>query len=461
MSARPWTPRLRRASGPLYAAIADAIAADITRGKLRAGERLPTHRELAEAVGASVGTVTRAYAEAERRGLVRGQVGSGTFVRDLTDPASYSPMLDRSRIDLGPTAAPIVAGDLGHCALAAALAGLAARADLGALAGYQAHGGSEAQRAAGARWLATTGVDADPDEITVCSGAQHATVLALAALASPAGVLVEELTYPGALAAAGWLRLPTHPVALDEHGLVPDALARACRDSGAKVLYCTPTHHNPTAAVMPKERRLAIVDICREHGVSIVENGALAPLVAAPPPPLAALAPERTYHLSSLSKATIPALRVGFLRAPAAARRALEVAAAATVWSGSPLLAEIAAQWITDGTAAAIRDARRAEAAARQQVAAARLGRWQVRSHPTAYFLWLELPPQRRALELVEQAHARDLLIGPSHVFAARPGNAPNAVRVSLGAARSRAELDRGLTILAELLDTPAWSALQ
>lgn len=461
MPATSWTPRLRRAEGPLYAAIADALAADITRGKLRAGERLPTHRELAAAVGASIGTVTRAYAEAERRGLVRSQVGSGTFVRDLTDPASYSPMLDRSRIDLGPTAAPIVAGDLGHCALAAALAGLAARADLGALAGYQAHGGSEAQRAAGARWLATTGVDAEADEVTVCSGAQHATVLALAALACPAGVLVEELTYPGALAAAGWLRLPTHPVALDEHGLVPDALARACRDSGAKVLYCTPTHHNPTTAVMPKERRLAIVAVCREYGVTIVENAALAPLVAAPPPPLARLAPERTWHITSLSKATVPALRVGFLRAPATARRALETAAAATMWSGSPLLAEIAVQWIADGTATAIRDARRAEAAARQRLAADKLGLWPYRAHPTAYFLWLEIPPQRRALELVEQAHARDLLIGPSHVFAARPGNAPNAVRVSLGAARSRAELGRGLTILAELLDSPTWSTLR
>jgi DNA-binding transcriptional MocR family regulator len=212
---------------------------------------------------------------------------------------------------------------------------------------------------------------------------------------------------------------------------------------------------------MPRERRLALVAVCREYGVSIVEDGALAPLVADSPPPLARLAPERTYHITSLSKATVPALRVGFLRAPAAARRALETAAAATVWSGSPLLAEIAVQWIADGTAIAIRDARRAEATARQQLAAARLGHWQYRAHPTAYFLWLDIPPQRRALELVEQAHARDFLLGPSHVFAARPGNAPNAIRVSLAAARSRAELDRGLTILAELLDSPAWSALQ
>ena len=289
-----WNPRLRRSDAPLYLALVDALAADISAGKLRSGDRLPTHRELASTVGASIGTITRAYAEAERRGLTRSKVGNGTFVRDLTDRDSYSPMLDRERIDLGPSAVPILPGDLGHRALAASLSSLSSRADLGALSGYQSHGGSLAQRAAGARWLGSTGVVASPDEITVCSGAQHATVILLSALATTTGALVEELTYPGALSAAQWLRLPTHPVAVDEDGLLPDALAQACRASGAKVLYCTPTNHNPTTSVMPLLRRRAIVEICREHGVTIIENGARAPHVASAPPPRYALSPQRT-----------------------------------------------------------------------------------------------------------------------------------------------------------------------
>lgn len=455
MSNAPWRPRLRRSSAPLYAAIVDALAADVSTGRLRAGDRLPTHRELASALGTSLGTITRVYAEAERRGLVRSQVGSGTFVRDLTEPDRYTPMLDRDRIDLGPSAAPIVPGDLGHCALAAALSRLSARADLGALSGYQAHGGSLSQRAAGARWLALTGVAAQPDEITVCSGAQHATVLLLSALASAAGVLIEELTYPGVLSAAQWLRLPTHPVAIDEHGLLPEALALACRTSGARVLYCTPTNHNPTTAVMPLRRRQAIAALSRKHGITIIENGALAPLIAEAPPPLAALAPERTYHIGSLSKATLPALRIGFIRAPAAARRTLESAAGATVWSASPLLAELATQWIDDGTAAAIRDARRTEAAARQDLAQAALKGQTYQCNPTAYFIWMTIPEHRRATEVIEQAGARNVLLGPAHLFAARAGSAPNALRISLGAARSREELARGLAILAQVLAEP------
>lgn len=451
-----WKPRLRRSDAPMYAAIVDALSADISAGRLKAGERLPTHRELATAVGASLGTITRAYAEAERRGLIRSQVGNGTFVRDLAGEDPYTPQLDRTRIDLGPSAAPIVPGDFGHRALAAALAHLSTRADLGGLSGYQSHGGSEAQRAAGARWLGLSGVVTSPDEVTLCAGAQHGTALLLAELATPAGVMVEDLTYPGVLSAAQWLRLPTHPVAVDEEGLVPESLAQVCQASGAKLLYCTPTHHNPTSSVMPLARRKALVALCREHGVTLIENGALAPLVAEAPPPLVTLAPERTFHIGSLSKATVPALRIGFIRSPAEARRAIEHAAGATVWSVSPLLTEIAVQWISDGTAEAIRDARRGEAAARQGIAASVLKGHPYLSNPTAYFLWLSLPTHRRAEELVAEAAARNVLVGPAHLFAARVGSAPNALRVSLGAARSREELERGLTVLAGLLDDSA-----
>src|SRR5882757_3598158 len=76
-----WLPDLTQQRGPRYRAIADALAADITTGKLPTGSRLPTHRDLAYRLGVTVGTVSRAYAEAERRGLIGGEVGRGTFVR--------------------------------------------------------------------------------------------------------------------------------------------------------------------------------------------------------------------------------------------------------------------------------------------------------------------------------------------------------------------------------------------
>ncbi len=72
---------MRHATGPLYLVIADAIGQAITRRELLAGDRLPPQRQVAEALGIDLTTVTRAYAEAHRRGLLDAKVGRGTFVR--------------------------------------------------------------------------------------------------------------------------------------------------------------------------------------------------------------------------------------------------------------------------------------------------------------------------------------------------------------------------------------------
>ncbi|HEX6036546.1 PLP-dependent aminotransferase family protein [Longimicrobium sp.] len=446
-----WTPDVRDAGAPLYAAIVDALAHDVGRGALAPGQRLPTHRELARALGTSTGTITRAYIEAERRGLIHGRVGRGTFVRDLTDRGAYSPRVNPGRIDLGPMAVPAVPGDVGHAMLSAALSRLGARADLVALSGYQEHGGTAEQRRAGARWLALCGVPAAEHEVTVCAGAQHATAILLSALATDAGVLMEELTHAGALEAVKHLRIPAHPVTMDGDGLIPEALDAAAVRTGATVLYCTPTNHNPTGIVAPAARRVEIVRVCRARGITLIENGALSPLAAAAPPPLAALAPERTCYIGTLSKAALPALRIGFIRTPPELADRVELGVSATMWSVSPLLAEIAATWIGDGTAEALRDARRAEAAARWRIAARVLDGHGV-TGGTSYLLWLPIPVDRSALEVVEQAAARDVMIGPAHLFAVRPGSAPNAVRLSLGAPGSREELEEGLRIIAGIL---------
>src|SRR3546814_12736794 len=91
-----WTPNLDEASGPRYLAIAEALARDVAAGRLKAGDRLPTHRDLAWHLGVTVGTVSRAYAEAERRGLTSGEVGRGPFVNvpaatDQLHRWNYSP----------------------------------------------------------------------------------------------------------------------------------------------------------------------------------------------------------------------------------------------------------------------------------------------------------------------------------------------------------------------------------
>src|SRR5215472_13554131 len=77
-----WVPRIRESGKPVYRAIADAISDDLRSGRLRPGARLPPQRRLALALGVDLTTVTRAYNEARRRGLIDGRVGRGSFIRE-------------------------------------------------------------------------------------------------------------------------------------------------------------------------------------------------------------------------------------------------------------------------------------------------------------------------------------------------------------------------------------------
>src|SRR3990170_1428220 len=138
-----WNPRLAGRTGPRYRAIVEALAEDFAAGELRRGARLPTHRDLAETLGVTVGTVSRAYAEAARRGLVSGEVGRGTFVRGAFD----EPAEDGSEVcDLSQNHPPEPVARPQRAALIEALASLTASGDVGRLLDYPAAGGSSLDR---------------------------------------------------------------------------------------------------------------------------------------------------------------------------------------------------------------------------------------------------------------------------------------------------------------------------
>jgi DNA-binding transcriptional MocR family regulator len=447
-----WKPELNPGTKSRYAAIANALAHDIATGRLSQGHRLPTHRELADALGIAIGTVTRAYAEAERRGLVRGEVGRGTFVGPpQLQPASFAPTAARGGdvIDLSLNF-PVegVVPDL-----ASALRTIAKRADLADLLRYQPHAGTARHRAAGAAWAGRYGLTARPEQVLVCAGAQHAMVAIFSALARPGDrVLTEALTYPGMKALSSLLHLPLEGVAMDGEGVRVDALAEALASTGAKFLYCMPTIHNPTGGVLSEARRRAIAELARAHDVAIIEDDVHRFLVPDAPPPIAHFAPERTYHIAGTSKAIAGGLRVAFVTAPRAAVGRLEQRIWATTWMAPPLMAEIAALWIENGTADRLGAEQRREAAARQALARALLGEIAAKAHPHALHLWLELPDPWRSESFAREALGRGVAIAPAEIFAVGRAPIPHAVRVGLGAAHDRAELARALHILAELL---------
>lgn len=446
-----WRPDLADRSGPRYLAIADCLADDVRLGRLAEGERLPTHRDLADSLGLTVGTVSRAYAEAERRGLLHGEVGRGTFVggmaggTELPSPGATDPAV----VDLGLNL-PLYAQDPD---LGDALRTLAKRRDLHELLSYQPFAGSDRYRRAGAQWIARHGLDVEPAHVIVTGGAQHAIAILLGTLCRAGDVvLTEPLTYPGLKSVARLLGLETVPVAMDDEGLLPDALDRACGESGARVLYCLPTLHNPTTATMSGARRDEIAAVARRRDLLIIEDDVHGLLADDGGGPLACRAPERTFYIASTSKVVAGGLRVAFVAAPAAHVERVAATVAATLWALPPLTVELAAMWIDDGTADATCARKRAESGARQALARELLPVSAVRTHPRSYFLWLELPPTWQVDRFVREARARGVVVTGSDPFTVEPAAAPAAVRVSLSAPATRDEVAAGLQVLAELL---------
>src|SRR6516225_6999274 len=157
---------------PRYKQLVDRLAADIRAGRLRPGTRLPTHRDLAAREGLALVTATRVYAELEAMGLVSGETGRGTFVKE--------PLPRGQGIDLHAWTADTVDLSFNYPSspgqtdlLRTALRQLAAAGDLEALLRYQPHGGREHERATAARHLSSRRLEATTDTTLLVSGAQH------------------------------------------------------------------------------------------------------------------------------------------------------------------------------------------------------------------------------------------------------------------------------------------------
>ena len=416
-----------------YKQLVDTLAAEIRSGRLPPGARLPTHRKLATREGLALGTATRVYAELEAMGLVSGETGRGTFVRESALPRGQG-------IDQHATAAGMVDLNFNYPSLPGqaellrdGLRQLAAGGDLDALLRYQPHGGRPHERAAVARHLADRGLAVDADRVLIVSGAQHGLSTTVMALLKPGDVVATDaLTYPGFKVLAQAHRLELAPIPAAGHGPDLDALERLCSRRRVRAVYTMPTLHNPLGSVMSASRRRRLVAIARRHGLLIIEDAAYAFLAEDAPPPLAALAPESTVYVSGLSKSVATGLRVGFVAAPGAWVSALERAVRATTWNTPGVMTALACSWIDDGTVTRLESEKRRDATARQAIATEVLAGLRCIRHASSYFVWLPLAEERRANQLAVALMRDGISVSTAEPFAAA-AQVPHALRLALG----------------------------
>lgn len=418
---------------PRYKPVVDALAAELRAGRWPVGTRLPTHRELAAREGIALVTASRVYTELAAMGLVTGEQGRGTFVRDTAS-------LSGQGIDQGMVAADVVDLQFNYPAIPGqadllrnALRELATAGDLESLLHYQPHRGRGEDRSAIARHLARRGLTVHADQVLVVSGAQHGlAAVTMSSLRHGDVVAVDALTYPGFKVLAHTLGLELAALPVTRSGPDLGALDELCRRRPVRAVYAMPTVHNPLGWVLSLRARKRLVAVARRHGLVVIEDAAYAYLVEDSPPPLAALAPECTLYVSSLSKSVATGLRVGFVAAPADRVAAVEQVVRATTWNTPALATAIVCRWLDDGTVDRLEAHKRTDAHMRQAIARDVFAGLPVRCHPSSYFLWLPLTEPARADRIAASLTQQGISVATAAQFAVT-APAPQAVRLALG----------------------------
>lgn len=447
-----WTPTLPATEQPRYLALVDAIALAIECGELKVGQRLPPQRRLAWALGLNPSTTQQAYREAAARHLVSGEVGRGTYVLAGSKEATLFHLkqknLQPSLIDLS-TNVPVIDPD--NHDIERTLQALLLEGEVRSLEHYLSADALLLAQVQGAAWLANRGLNLSASQVLLCGGAQQglfSLLLSLCQAGEP--VLVEALTAPGIKAACRQLRLPLHGIAQDCEGILPEDLDRVARATGARTVVLTPNLQNPTGACMSRERQQAVADVVHRHGLLLIEDDVYGAL--SDQPPLWPLLGQQGILVSSLSKTVGAGLRLGWIVADPTLLARVDPHARATHWQVSPLNLQIACRWISDGTATRRLAWQREETEHRWRLARRILGSERLYSQHPSPHIWASCPVA--AQTLVQRCRANAVEVVPAEVFAVKQSDL-QAVRISLSAAGSRAELKQALERVVQSMEAP------
>jgi len=431
---------------PTYTHLADAIAADVAAGRLKAGDRLPPQRTFAHTRGIAASTASRVYGELLRRGLAVGEVGRGTFIagqRQATAPSEP----DGSRVDLEfnfpilPEQFDLVGKSLSELhrppVLRMALRPASSR-------------GTAAQREAAALVMARGGWQPNAEALVFAGNGRQAIAASAGALVAVGGRLgVEAITYPLLKGLAARLGLTLVPLAVDAEGLRPDAIAKAHREAPLAAVYLQPALHNPLGVTLTPARREDLARLLMRLDLMAIEDMVYGFLCDVPP--LAALAPRHCLVIDSLSKRIAPGLAFGWVHAPVDLRERLVASLRSGGWAAQAYALEAGERLIRDGTADRIARMKREDAQRRQRMARECLAGFCLQGDPRAYHLWLGLPEPWRSEAFVATAARRGIALTPSSAFTVGQGHAPSAVRLAL-ASPPLARLREALLTLARLL---------
>lgn len=433
------------------------MADAIKDNRLSPGEKLPTHRRLADDLGLSVNTVSKAFDILRRQNLIDGQVGRGSFVIDagksndqpfklesepetLFDMSISRPLFSRLHVD----------------AMQATLKQLHDNLDPGLYLSTRPNAGHDRHRKIGATWLSHCGLETDAASVLMTNGVTHGMSAAMSAILRPGDVILSDrITHHLLVSSAAYFGYRHIGLETDDHGILPDALERACVEKSPRALYLLPSLANPNVHMMPEDRRREIAGIARKHGLHIIENDAFGPVAPDRKPPVSAFAPELSVYLTTFTKCTVSGLRAGYAVVPQHLMPTMTARLIVFGWMATPLICELASRWVEDGTAMALAAWQRTEISKRFEIARQELAGFSWRGHPAGLHLWLQLPSGWDSNSFVAHARELNVAVSPESPFLSPKAEPTNAVRVSMGSIREPERFRQALRLLAGLLQRP------
>jgi len=435
-------PPLKNSGRVRYSEVVEAIETAVEAGSFSTGQRLPGQRELAAHLGVTIATVTKAVGELIRRGVLTAKSGSGTFVAGPA-PAPPNTAQQLQHLNLALNRPPI--SPVRHILSQAFAEPGTWRID--AALDYEPIGGARQTRADGAAWLGKRGLDVTVEKVLVTSGAHEGLLAAMSALLRPGDkVVCEALNYTGLRRIASLLKVELIGAPLGPEGMQVEAFARICRDEAPKAAVLTPVTHNPTATTLGETARGAVVEALRRAGMLLLEDDVYGHLAGHGRPLLAAQYPEQTIVVGGLSKNIAPGLRLGYLSARSDLLDPVRDALYAFGWSAPTPHIGIASRLFETGLAQACLEAQQAEARARMSMLSDYFNFVLFHdAHLATYHVWLPLPDGRQADAFANELARERVLVSPSSQFLHGTSHAPPAVRLSLGAVETRAELAEAL----------------
>lgn len=454
-----WVPKLGKNDAPKYRLLAKAIQKAVEVGELAPGDRLLPHRQMSKKLGVTIGTVARGYSLASSWGYVASTVGRGSIIRNPLHVTKNLPIqLNDNYFNLGVLQpAPVTDPELKGLAYESTMQIVGANWKNQAFIGYPPEFGYQHQREAGAIWLARRGIDVNPSEVLLTLGTQESFNLLLSVYTNIGDtILVEEYTNFALKNLGNFLGLKMVGVAMDDQGVIPDALNELAERTEAKLLFLTPTYNSPTTGTMSPKRRKEIIEVSESRNLFIIENDPYSELVNDAPPPLAFYAPNRTAYVTTLSLLGPPEIRIGYMKVPLRNIAELQIAKRALSISSPLITAEIATHWVKSGILEKLLQWQIGEVAARALTAANFLEGYDYRYAPNGQFLWLHLPEPWRATDFAVAAKDRNIMVVEADRFAVGRDQLIHAVRVSLTSPRNMELMETGLQHLFDLIRNPA-----